>query len=71
MKKDKRFDILDSRIKSMKSWKKKLRGKNISEFCRQAKISRAAIYSTLSGLTIPSKKTFDKINKILNPDEQR
>lgn len=67
--KETRLNILQTRAKIIKGWSKKLKGKNISEICRKAKISRPTLYSSIKGLTMPSEGTFNKINKILNPDE--
>ena len=67
--KETRLNTLQARAKIIKGWEKKIKGRNIAEICRKAGISRPTLYSSINGFTIPSEKTFNKINLILN--EQR
>lgn len=49
------------RLDIVAGWKRRLKGKNISQISKMAGITRASIYYAMRGETLPTCKTINKI----------
>jgi len=57
---------LQLRLNTIKKWKERFKGRNITEIAEKAKVSRATIYYSINGDRIPNAGTINRIEEALN-----
>jgi len=63
-----RIEYLNLRLRIVAKWKNKFKERNITEVARLAGVSRVTIYNALNGKFLPSLKTINKIEAVLQND---